>query len=247
MILYYTGTGNSRHLARILAEKLEDELVSAAELIREGRTGDFCSEKPWVFVCPTYGWQIPHIFRDFIREASFTGSREAWFVMNCGSEIGNAAQGIRSLCDEKGFRFHGVMQIKMPENYIAMFSAPSPETAEKLIRIGGRQAERAAKQIAAGQDFPEPPVRLLDKLYSGPVNAFFYRFCIGDKKFYTTGRCISCGKCTESCLLHNISLEKGRPVWHGSCTHCMACINLCPTQAIEYGKHSVGLRRYYLK
>ena len=53
MILYYTGTGNSRHLARILAEKLEDELVSAAELIREGRTGDFRSEKPWVFVCPT--------------------------------------------------------------------------------------------------------------------------------------------------------------------------------------------------
>ena len=46
MVIYYTGTGNSRHLARILAEKLEDELVSAAELIREGRTGDFCSEKP---------------------------------------------------------------------------------------------------------------------------------------------------------------------------------------------------------
>ena len=43
MILYYTGTGNSRHLARILAEKLEDELVSAVELIREGRTGDFHS------------------------------------------------------------------------------------------------------------------------------------------------------------------------------------------------------------
>ena len=160
MILYYTGTGNSRHLARILAEKLEDELVSAAELIREGRTGDFCSEKPWVFVCPTYGWQIPHIVRDFVRAASFAGSREAWFVMNCGSEIGNAARGIRSLCDEKGFRFHGVMQINMPENYIAMFSAPEPETAEKLIRIGGKKAERAAALIAAGQDFPEPPVRL---------------------------------------------------------------------------------------
>ena len=54
---------------------------------------------------------------------------------------------------------------------------------------------------------------------SGPVNAFFYRFCIGDKKFYATDRCVSCGKCAESCLLHNISLEQGRPVWHGSCTH----------------------------
>ena len=134
MILYYTGTGNSRYLARILAEKLEDELVSAAELIREGRTGDFRSEKPWVFVCPTYGWQIPHIFRDFIRAAAFTGSREAWFVMNCGSEIGNAAQGIRRLCDEKGFRFRGVMQINMPENYIAMFSAPSEAESSKIIQ-----------------------------------------------------------------------------------------------------------------
>ena len=220
MVIYYTGTGNSRHLARILAEKLEDELVSAAELIREGRTGDFCSEKPWVFVCPTYGWQIPHIFRDFVRAASFDGSREAWFVMNCGSEIGNAARGIRSLCDEKGFRFHGVMQINMPENYIAMFSAPEPETAEKLIRIGGKKAERAAALIAAGQDFPEPPVRLLDKLYSGPVNAFFYRFCIGDKKFYATDRCVSCGKCAESCLLHNISLEQGRPVWQDPSIYC---------------------------
>lgn len=247
MILYYTGTGNSRHLARILAEKLGDELVSAAELIRAGQRGDFHSEKPWVFVCPTYGWQIPRIFRDFIRSAGFSGSREAWFVMNCGSEIGNAAQGIRTLCEEKNLHFHGVMQINMPENYIAMFSAPSVTEAEAIIRKGEHRAAEAAGLIAAGQDFPARKPGVLDKFYSGPVNAFFYKFCIGDKKFYATDRCISCGKCVESCLLHNISLEQGRPVWHGSCTHCMACISQCPTEAIEYGKHSVGLRRYYLK
>lgn len=247
MILYYTGTGNSRHLARILAEKLGDELVSAAEMIREGRSGAFHSEKPWVFVCPTYGWQIPHIFRDFIRTASFSGSREAWFVMNCGSEIGDAARGIRALIDEKGFHFRGVMQINMPENYIAMFSAPAAAAAEEIIQKAEVQAADAAGIIAAGQDFPTVKPRLLDKLYSGPVNAFFYKFCIGDKKFYATDCCISCGKCVESCLLHNISLEQGRPAWHGSCTHCMACISRCPTEAIEYGKHSVGLRRYYLE
>ncbi len=247
MILYYTGTGNSRHLARILAEKLGDELVSAAEMIREGRSGAFHSEKPWVFVCPTYGWQIPHIFRDFIRTASFSGSREAWFVMNCGSEIGDAARGIRALCDEKGFHFRGVMQINMPENYIAMVSAPAAAAAEEIIQKAEVQAADAAGIIAAGQDFPTVKPRLLDKLYSGPINAFFYKFCIGDKKFYATDCCISCGKCVESCLLHNISLEQGRPAWHGSCTHCMACISRCPTEAIEYGKHSVGLRRYYLE
>ena len=75
MILYYTGTGNSRHLARILAEKLEDELVSAAEMIREGKRGDFHSEKPWVFVSPTYAWQLPRAFAQLLRASSFTGSR----------------------------------------------------------------------------------------------------------------------------------------------------------------------------
>jgi MinD superfamily P-loop ATPase len=94
---------------------------------------------------------------------------------------------------------------------------------------------------------PEPPVKLKDKLASGIVNAAFYKFIIGDKKFYTTDKCVGCGKCAESCVLNNITLENGRPVWHGHCTHCMACICGCPTEAIEYGKHSVGLRRYYLK
>ena len=28
------------------------------------------------------------------------------------------------------------------------------------------------------------------------------------------------------------------------CTHCMACICRCPSEAIEYGKHSIGKPRY---
>lgn len=247
MVIYYTGTGNSRHLARLLAEKLGDELIPAQELIKENKTGNFKSEKPWVFVCPTYGWQIPRIFRDFILNSGFSGSRDAWFVMNCGSEIGNARKGIEALCADKDFNFRGVMQINMPENYIAMFSAPSETEAARIVKEAEAKAEKAAGYIAAGRDFPAQSVGLMDRIYSGPVNAFFYKFCIGDKKFYTRDKCVSCGKCVESCLLNNISLENGRPVWHGNCTHCMACISLCPTEAIEYGRHSVGLRRYYLK
>ena len=47
--------------------------------------------------------------------------------------------------------------------------------------------------------------------------------------------------------LNNIALEGGRPVWKGTCTHCMACIGGCPAEAIEYGEKSKGRRRYYLK
>ena len=59
--------------------------------------------------------------------------------------------------------------------------------------------------------------------------------------------CTSCGLCAARCPLNNIVLEGGRPVWKGECTHCMACIGGCPTEAIEYGEKSKGRRRYYLE
>ena len=88
MIIYFTGTGNSRFLARKLAAALGDQLVSAPELIKRGERGKFYSEKPWVFVCPTYGWQIPRIFRSFIEDSEFDGAKDAYFVMDCGSGVG---------------------------------------------------------------------------------------------------------------------------------------------------------------
>jgi ferredoxin len=247
MVIYYTGTGNSRHLAELAAQQLGQELVSAPELMKKGETGSLASDEPWLFVSPTYGWQLPRIFGDFIRRSSFSGSKDAYFIMDCGTEIGNAAKGLKALCSEKGFNFRGVAQINMPENYIAVFSAPTEEQEKKIIRIGEHQLKRVIALIQKNEDLPEPPVKLKDKLASGIINAAFYKFIIGDKKFYTTDKCVGCGKCAQSCVLNNITLENGKPVWHGNCTHCMACICGCPTEAIEYGKHSVGLRRYYLK
>ena len=246
MVIYFTGTGNSRFLARAIAAALEDELVSAPELIKQNKTGDFSSDKPWVFVSPTYGWQLPRTFVGFIENSRFAGSRRAYFIMNCGSGIGNARKGVEELCAAKDFEFMGLAEIKMPENYIAVFSAPDEKTAEKLLRIGEKKALKAAELIKAGQSIPTKNSGLLGSFLSGPVNCAFNRFTIGDKKFRVTDSCVSCGKCAENCMVNNISMENGRPVWQGKCIHCMECISRCPTEAIEYGRHSVGLRRYYL-
>jgi len=48
----------------------------------------------------------------------------------------------------------------------------------------------------------------------------------------------------KECPLNNIHLKENKPVWDKECTHCMACICKCPTEAIEYGKNSVGKVRY---
>ena len=244
MIVYFTGTGNSRYCAKMLADRLCDEYIDAFRFIRDGIAAELISDKPWVFVAPTYGWQLPRVFTDFIRSGSFYGNEDAYFVMTCGAEIGNAALKNRALCKEKGLRYHGTVQVVMPENYIALFNAPRKDEAEKIITAARPMLERSAIVIRDGLEIPETKAGFCDKLKSGIVNAMFYRFVIKAKPFTVSDACINCGKCEKACPLENIQMKDGKPVWGDCCTHCMACICGCPAEAIEYGKASKGKPRY---
>ena len=104
--------------------------------------------------------------------------------------------------------------------------------------------EQGGELIRQGKDFPAPKVGLLDKLKSGPISEGFYKFYVKADAFFATDVCIGCGACVEACPLNNIRLNNGKPIWDKHCTHCMACICGCPTEAIEYGKRSRGKPRY---
>jgi len=54
MIVYFSGTGNSRYCAEFFAEKLDDEVLDASHYIKHQIAADLVSGKPWVFVAPTY-------------------------------------------------------------------------------------------------------------------------------------------------------------------------------------------------
>ena len=244
MIVYFTGTGNSKYCAEMIADKLEDDVVDSFSYIKNGIATELCSAKPWVFVSPTYCWQLPHVFEDFIRAARFEGCKDAYFVMTCGDDIGNAGEKIEKLCKEVGLSYKGVMKVVMPENYIAMFEVPDAEIARRIVLVAKRSLLRIVKKIRNGEAFPETKIRLGDRFKSGPLNPFFYKVFVKAKPFYVTEGCVGCGKCEKVCVLNNISLKDGKPVWGDSCTHCMACICGCPAEAIEYGKKSQGKPRY---
>ena len=244
MVIYFTGTGNSKYCADMIASSLGDEAIDSFNYIKNSIAGDFVSEKPWVFAAPTYCWQLPHIFEDFIKAASFNGSKDAYFIMTCGSDIGNAEKYLRELCQDKGFVYRGVLEVVMPENYIAMFDAPKADEAKRIISAARRPLQKGIKAIKDGLDLPSPKVTLVGKLKSGPVNPFFYKKFVKARDFYTLDNCTGCGMCVELCPLNNLKLVDGKPVWGDACTHCMACICKCPAEAIEYGNKSQGKPRY---
>lgn len=244
MIIYFSGTGNSRYCAQLLSQRLNDDCMDAFSFIRNGIASEFTSQRPWVFVTPTYAWQIPRVFQAFLQSGTFFGSNDAYFVMTCGEDIGSAAARNRSICAEKGLHYRGTAAVVMPENYIAIFRVPEPAEAQAIRAAALPGLEDIARRIRDGQTLTPPKPKALDSLKSGLVNHLFYRFIVKDKRFTVSSTCISCGKCQASCSLDNIRMHDGRPVWQGRCTHCMACICGCPTKAIEYGRVSRGKPRY---
>lgn len=248
MILYYTGTGNSRFAARRLADALGDELHDLNRDLKSGhprsfRTGD---GSPWVFVSPTYAWQLPRLVRDYLSQCQWNGSEDAWFVLTCGDSVGNAAHYLRQLCRRMGLRFRGLLPLVMPENYIAMFPVPDASQAHDIIENAIPLIDAAAEQIRANADFPALRPTPLARLLSGPVNGLFYPLFVNARAFRVKANCIGCGRCARLCPTNTIRFEDGKPTWDEGCTHCMACISACPEQAIEYGKASLGKPRHYL-
>lgn len=246
MVFYFSGTGNSQLAALQIAEATADQVVSINQCMREPGTGVYQSDLPLVFVAPTYAWRMPRVVGRWIRQAQFGKGQDAYFVLTCAGSCGNAAAYAKKLCAEKGLRFCGLAQVVMPENYLALYPTPSASECEEIVERATPHIAALAQKIKAGGQFPALSVSMADRLKSGPVNAIFYGLLVRDRGFSATKRCVSCGKCAQRCPLDNIDLVDGRPVWRGNCTHCMACIGGCPTQAIEYKSKSKGQHRHYI-
>ena len=107
MILYFSGTGNSKYVAKRIADALGDEILNLNDRIKASDTSLVETGERVIIVTPTYAWRIPRVVRDWLRKTELRGAKQVWFVMTCGSEISNADRYNRELCTEKGDFLHG--------------------------------------------------------------------------------------------------------------------------------------------
>ncbi len=244
MVLFFTGTGNSEYCAEFIADRLGEECFDLADRIKKKDFSPLESENPWIICAPTYAWRMPAVVTEFLEKTQLTGSNEVYFVMTCGGQIGKAEKYNLELCGKIGKSYKGTAKVKMAENYLAMFEVTTVEEEELLMKKACENLEHVSSLIKKGESLPAVKEGAIGALLSGKINEMFNRFYLRDKKFTVKDSCTSCGVCVKACPLSNIEIKNGKPHWLGNCTHCMACITKCPTEAIEYGKKSVGQRRY---
>lgn len=59
MVVYFSGTGNSKYVAKRIADSLQEKLLCMNERIKSSDTGPVKTGEKLVVVVPTYAWRIP--------------------------------------------------------------------------------------------------------------------------------------------------------------------------------------------
>ncbi len=244
MVLYFTGTGNSRFVAERIADALGERAADISAYIKSNDTPVFPEGKTFVFVAPCYVSTTARAMCDFIKKSGFPKDIDAYYVITAASYSGASSIENRRLSRSKGFNYMGTATVIMPQNYIVYFNTKSEEDCKKTVLEAIPEIDRIGLAIKNKERLPDPKTFFGEGFVTDLVCAVYYRFFMKTKKFKVTDKCISCKKCVNDCPLGNIRFEGSVPVWGNNCTHCMACINGCPVSAIEYGNHTADRHRY---
>ena len=246
-IYYFTGTGNSLKVAKEISRKIED-----CELIPMASLSENCRIKPEVekvgFVFPLYWYGLPKIVRDFIKKTELSNMSYCFSVTTAMYPDGLAIEQVEALLEKKEKKLNAGFYIKMPSNYIISVNPPSEKKQIKLFNKAERKIEIIIEAINRNIDKKDKESFFYKTITNakGSYEKWINNSNNNDTNFWVNDdACTSCKNCEKICPNNNIELRNGHPKWkHSNCDQCLACINTCPTRAIQYGNKTSKKRRY---
>lgn len=240
MILYFSGTGNSRHLAELIGRQAHERVCDMAELMRSGTTVLCLSAEErlgWVF--PTHFWGMPALVREFVSRVSFSGyaGQYCFAAVTYGMVCGNPHGQLRSLLRDKGIGLNASFSVRMVDVWTPLFNLTDKARSLRITQAAIPVMERVARAVADKRRAKR--ISCLPPLIADAVHKIMYQRHRPTSPFHTTDSCIACRLCADSCPANAIEMNAGRPMWvTGECTLCLRCLHHCPRFAIQYGPHT---------
>lgn len=237
-IYAFSGTGNTRFVARLLEGQLrthgaEVTFERMEEVVQS--KGAVPAEKAAVLGVgfPVHGFGAPRIVFDFVKRLPPGAGRRAFLFITAADvvSINRAAAGaIARRLERKGYDLFHESLFPMPANIGLRY----PDSlSNRLCARAGEEARRIAEEILAGRPRRSSESALL-RLTARAVNACEHLGArLLGKHLKASSACTLCGACVRDCPAENIR-EAGKRIRFGwRCLGCFRCVYHCPVGAIS--------------
>ncbi len=244
-IYYFSGTGNSLHVAKELQRRLpESKLIPIVSLLDEDVIG--INAEIIVFVFPNFCLTIPIPLYEFLKKVKIS-SQYIYCICTRGGSVSHAFDYMNEFLKKQGKEVYSGIYLNMCWNL--------PIGKENLIGVSEDKVKFYEKEIKDKLDLFSKSILAKEK-YSGGDSEVNYKlpwsssvFLLGSKSFnykahdymyqnvvfYPDSKCIQCGTCAKVCPSGKVKMIDDKPVWQKDvkCYGCFACINYCPVKAVQ--------------
>lgn len=252
LVAYFTGSGNARRAAGIVATELEAagwtaetvDIAAGAGIPAVDAVARLGASDLLAMAFPALGFSPPHtVVRWISRLPRSNGVRVAVLCTVGSSMVGTGIspgwgggavfKALRGLM-RRGYDPAGSAEASYPQSWTQAANPPGGGDAAAMVASGDAEAQAFGKALASGRAvFLERG--LASRVLVAPVSALFLavaRRVLG-LVFVSDGSCDGCALCARSCPAGAITMRNGRPAWTLRCVACNRCINACPRKAIQ--------------
>ena len=243
-ILYFSATGNSfqvakdigkelggMQLCRITSSKLEGELQVKAKILG--------------IVFPVYFARMPRMVEKVVSNLEISKDTYVFAVATFAASAGLVLEQVKNTLQGRGQNLNSGFLVSMPGNNVFSHGSFPVIIQARYFRNEKKKIKKISAAVSARKDVKcEHSKLLFDWGFTKSSYKFTEGFREKDRDFWANENCINCGLCVKVCPANNIEIKEGKPEWKHNCEQCAACIQHCPKEAIQYGKKTVGRKRY---
>jgi len=249
-IYYFSGTGNSLHVAKELEKHLpEAALLPILSLVNDKRITT--KGKTVGFIFPHYASALPKIVRKFLNKLNLDSAEYLFAIVTRGRTETTAFLEIDSILGKQNKRLNSFFAITMPSGSEPLVKGYASRITEErihrlelemMVRLDSIQRIIINKEISREKDtgaVTPPPSFLVPFLpvirLIRPLLVRFGKLVETSFELYHDEKCTGCGLCANVCLSGKVQMVDERPIWEQTvkCHGCFACLNYCPLESIQ--------------